>query len=74
MSFYDLVFRCSVEIIRGRVLQAGGVTAGNGDVIDWRSVRCGERVARDADAYDQALLFVELAGWDVVVPMLGELG
>jgi hypothetical protein len=73
MSFYDLVFRCAAEILRGRVLQADGVTAGNGDVIDWRSVRCGERAARDADAFEQARLFVELAGRDAVVPVLEDL-
>ena len=60
--YYELVFRSAVELLRGSVLQAGDVSAGNGDVIDWRKIRSGELVPSEGSAYSQAVLFVELAG------------
>ncbi len=72
MSYFELVFRCAVELTRGGVLQAGEVTAGRGDVIDWRTVRSGELALNEGDAYSQATLFVELAGLDAVRSMFSE--
>ena len=57
-----LVFRCAVEILGGRILQADDVTAGRGFVIDWTTVRSGETLMEDGDAYDVAFLFVQLVG------------
>ncbi len=72
MSYFELVFRCAVELTRGGVLQAGEVSAGRGDVIDWRAVRSGETVLHEGDAYSQATLFVEHAGSDAVISMFTE--
>jgi hypothetical protein len=39
-----LVWRLAVALLGGRILQACGVSAGNGALIDWRTVRSGEDV------------------------------
>lgn len=39
-----LVWRLAVALLGGRVLQARDVSAGNGALIDWRTVRSGEDV------------------------------
>ncbi len=62
MTTYDTVRVCALAILRGRVLQAGGVSAGRGSVIDWREVRSGETLQTGADAFDTAQLFVTLVG------------
>jgi len=59
----DLVFALSVAFTKGIVLSANNVTAGNGSVIDWRTVKCGDTIIEGADAYDMAVTFVSLAGW-----------
>lgn len=61
---FEVVQTCALALLSGKVLHADGVTAGNGIVIDWRQVRSGEEVQRDADAYDTAELFVALVGPD----------
>jgi hypothetical protein len=64
MSAYDTVFRCAAALLAGRVVQVGGVSAGMGTVIDWRTVRSGETLQSGGDAYDTARLFVALVGDD----------
>lgn len=61
---YELVFEAAKRILDGAVLHASDVTAGNGKVYDWRTVKCGELVDDGGDAFDQAMLFVALAGPD----------
>ena len=56
---------CTLAIFRGAVLQASGISAGRGTVIDWRSVKSGETIAEGADAFDAAQLFVALVGPEV---------
>lgn len=60
----DTMFVVCRELLAGRVLHARDVTAGNGKVIDWRTVRSGDLVQEDADAFDTARLFVHLVGED----------
>lgn len=58
----DVVFDVSVVLLAGVVVFGGGVTAGRGKVVDWRSVKCGENVLESGDAYDVAACFVGLVG------------
>jgi len=58
----DLIFALAIAFTKGVVLSANDVTAGNGKVIDWRTVKCGDTVIEAADAYDVAVCFVSLAG------------
>jgi hypothetical protein len=62
MEAYEAVHHCAVELLAGKVVQAAGVSAGNGSVIDWRSVKSGETVQTNRDAFDTARLFVSLVG------------
>lgn len=59
---FDAVRACSIALLAGGVLHGPDVTAGNGSVIDWRSVKSGETVQADGDAFDTAYLFVALVG------------
>jgi hypothetical protein len=59
---FSAVRACAVAILAGTVLQANNVSAGNGSVIDWRTVRCGETLQESGDAFDTAQLFVALVG------------
>lgn len=59
---YAAVRACSIAILAGAILQIDQVSAGNGKVIDWRTVRSGETVQADASAFDTAQLFVALVG------------
>lgn len=59
---FTAVRACSVALLAGVVLHASDVTAGNGAVIDWRTVRSGEFVQSGADAFDTAQLLVALVG------------
>jgi hypothetical protein len=52
----------AIALLQGEVLQVSEVTAGNGLVIDWRTVRCGETIITDGDAFDCAYLFLALVG------------
>lgn len=65
MNAVDL---CAAAILGGRVLQAEGVSAGNGIVIDWRAVRSGE--ATTGDVFDVARVFVALVGDDAAIAAL----
>jgi len=62
VSTFTAIRACSILLLGGVVLHAEDVTAGNGKVIDWRTVRCGETVQEGADAFDTAALFVSLVG------------
>jgi len=59
---FNAIRACAIALLAGAVLQAGGVSAGNGEVIDWRTVKSGETLTRSADAFDVAQLFVTLVG------------
>lgn len=59
---YHAVFQVAAALLEGRVLQIHEVSAGNGLVVDWRTVRCGETLVADADAFDAALVFVSTVG------------
>jgi hypothetical protein len=61
---FAAVRACVIVLLTGAVLQVMGVSAGNGIVIDWRTVRCGEVLVTCADAFDVAQLFVALVGPD----------
>lgn len=64
---FDAVRACSIALLRGEVLQVLEVSAGRGRVIDWRTVRSGETLLEDADAYDTAAMFVAIVGPDVAL-------
>jgi hypothetical protein len=64
---YEAVRYCAVELHTGKIIQAAGVSAGNGSVIDWRSVKSGETLQTDCDVFDTARLFVALVGPEVAM-------
>lgn len=59
---FESVRACAIALLGGRVLQADRVSAGNGIVLDWRTVLCGEELLTGGDAFDTAHLFVALVG------------
>jgi hypothetical protein len=59
-STFDTVRACALALLSGTVLQADAVSAGRGSVVDWRTVRSGETLQTDGDAFDTAQLFVAL--------------
>lgn len=61
---FGAVRACALTLLAGVVLRAEGVSAGNGLVVDWRTVKCGEAILTDGDAFDVAYLFVALVGPD----------
>lgn len=70
----DVVQVVAVAMLGGAVLQAVGVSAGNGTVIDWREVKSGWTMLDNADAYDTAQLFVDLVGVDGALEALAKHG
>lgn len=70
---FDAVRACSIVLLSGAVLHAAGVSAGNGIVIDWRNVRCGETIVENADAFDVAQAFVALVGVDTALSFVSSL-
>lgn len=66
MNTYPTIRACALILLTGAVLQTvtpdGAVTAGKGQIIDWRTVRSGETVRVDGDAFDTAQLFVAMVG------------
>lgn len=70
MSKHATIQAVAVALLGGLVLHAANVTAGNGAVIDWRTVKSGETVQEGADAFDTALLFVSLVGEEAAVGVL----
>lgn len=63
----EAVSACAVAMLAGAVLQTSGISAGRGLVMDWRSVKSGETLQQDADAFDTAQLFVALVGPDAAL-------
>lgn len=57
----------AVAMLAGAVLQVSDVSAGNGKVIDWRTVRSGDTLQEGGDAFDTAQLFVALVGPDAAL-------
>lgn len=64
---FSAVRACAIALLAGSVLQVEHVSAGNGMVIDWRTVRCGETLQEGADAFDTAQFFVSLVGPDAAL-------
>jgi hypothetical protein len=62
---FPTVRACVLVLLAGVVLHGSDVTAGNGIIVDWRTVKCGEEIRRDADPFDTAQLFVALVGVEV---------
>ncbi len=52
----------SAVLVQGATLHACNVTAGGGLVIDWRTVKGGDTVISEADAFDVARMFIALVG------------
>ena len=69
---FSAVRACALAIFAGAILHAADVTAGNGIVVDWRTVRSGAELQRDADVFDTAQLFVTLVGADAALAALAE--
>jgi hypothetical protein len=59
---FDAVRACAIALLGGVVLHASDVSAGNGKVIDWRTLSCGDALLESADAFDVARLFVSIVG------------
>lgn len=67
-GFFDAVqTSAALLLLEGCVLHASNVTAGSGIVIDWRTVRSGELLQAEGDAFDTAALFVTLVGTDAAL-------
>ena len=62
MDTFETVRFCALALLAGTVLQTSGVSAGNGIIVDWRSVKSGETIQEGGDAFDTAQLFVALVG------------
>ena len=69
---FAAVRACSIALLSGAVLQSVGVSAGNGIVIDWRTVKSGETLTTHADAFDTAQLFVSLVGPEAALAAIDE--
>lgn len=66
-AFFAVVRACSIALLRGATLQAEDVSAGHGEVVDWRTVRSGVTVREGLDAFDAALTFVRMVGTDAAL-------
>lgn len=66
-STFAAVRACAIAMMAGHVVQAECVSAGRGMVIDWRTVRSGDTILVNADAFDTAQLFVALVGADAAL-------
>ena len=62
IEVYAAVRACAIALLSGAILRAADVTAGNGSVVDWRTIKSGEEIQAGADAFDTAHLFVTLVG------------
>ena len=62
MSQTRVIAIVAAALLTGATLQAGEVSAGRGQLIDWRTIRAGEPYLTDADAFDVARLFVFFVG------------
>jgi len=66
------VWAVAVALLAGAILQVCEVSAGNGRVVDWRTIRSGEILVEGADAFDVAYLFVGLIGEEAALALLGD--
>ncbi len=69
---FAAVRACALAILAGGILHASDVTAGNGVVVDWRTVRSGATLTTEANPFDAAQLFVALVGEDAALSSLEE--
>lgn len=67
MDTYEAIRYCAVELLAGKIIQAAGVSAGHGMVIDWRTLKSGETLQANGDTFDTARLFVTLVGPEVAM-------
>jgi hypothetical protein len=67
---FPAIRACAQALLDGAVLQAAEVSAGNGAVIDWRTVRSGDTLQTGGDPFDTAQLFVALVGPEVALAAL----
>lgn len=74
LPMVDVVQAVAVAMLGGVVVQAAGVSAGHGKVIDWREVKSGWTMLDGADAYDTAQLFVDLVGVNAALEALAKHG
>lgn len=72
VATYEVVRACALAILAGAVLQVDGVSAGRGVVVDWRTIKSGETLIQDADAFDVAQLFVTLVGEERAQTVAGD--
>ena len=72
MGTFAAVRACAEVILDGAVLQADGVSAGNGRVVDWRTVKNGETLQDGCDAFDTAQLFVALVGCEAALSVMDD--
>jgi len=71
---FDLVSKFAVILLSGAVVQCSEVSAGRGKVVDWRSIRSGEEISCEQDAFSVAYLFVSMVGIDAARNCLNERG
>lgn len=69
---HSILFAICTLLLTGEVLHGANVTVGNGSVIDWRTVKSGDEIAHDLDAFDSAALFVALVGPEVATKALAK--
>lgn len=72
MNTFAAVRACSLAFLAGAVLHACDVTAGNGRLIDWRSVKSGEEIRSGSDACELAQLFVAFVGVETALASIDE--
>lgn len=69
---YEAIRACALAILAGSILQVDGVSAGRGIVVDWRTIKSGETLVQDANAFDTAQLFVALVGVERALSVVGD--
>lgn len=64
---FEAIFAVAVVLVFGDILQVEGVTAGRGQLIDWRAVKSGHVLLEEAGPYEIAHMLVALVGSDAVL-------
>jgi hypothetical protein len=72
MASHYVMSRLARALLHDVILHVSDVTAGRGRIIDWRTVKSGEVVLDNADAFDVAYRFVALVGADKALASLAE--
>jgi hypothetical protein len=70
-SEFDVIRHVAAELLLGRIIHCGDVTCGNGSLTDWRTVKSGNLLLKNADAFDCARLFTKLVGTRYVHELQG---